>query len=142
MILLLILQRFLYKPVLKMLEDRKKTIADSLKNAEEIEKRLTAVTAEREEQLKKASREAESIIKEATASANQIIAEARNKASADIEDMVEKAHQGIALDKEKMRQEIRAELADLVVVGLQKVTGKVLSEKDQKEMVQKSVKEL
>lgn len=141
-ILLLILKKFLYKPLLKMLEERKKTIADSLQNAEEIEKRLAQVTTEREEQLKKASKEAEAIIKDATASANQIITEAHDKASSDIEEMVAKAHQSIELDKEKMRQEIRAELAGLVVSGLEKVTGKVLSEKDQKEMVHRSIKEL
>lgn len=142
LILLYILKRFLYKPVLKVLDERKKTISDSLQNAEEIEKKLTQITAEREEQLKKASREAEEIIKDATASAGQIIAEAHEKAGTDIEGLVAKAHQSISLEKEKMRQEIRAELADLVVAGLQKVTGKVLDKKDQEEMVKETIKEL
>lgn len=142
LILLYILKRFLYKPVLKVLDERKKTISDSLQNAEEIEKKLTQITAEREEQLKKASREAEEIIKDATVSAGQIIAEAHEKAGTDIEGLVAKAHQSISLEKEKMRQEIRAELAGLVVAGLQKVTGKVLDKKDQEEMVKETIKEL
>lgn len=142
LILLYILKRFLYKPILKMLDERKEKISGGLKNAEEIEKKLNQIVAEREEQLKKASKEGEEIIKEATASANQIITEAHEKAGSDIEVIIEKAHQSIDLEKEKMRQEIRSELADLVVAGLEKVTGKILDKKDQEEMVKKTIKEL
>jgi len=49
-VLLFILKRFLYKPILKVLEERKKRIEESLKNAEEIEKRLVE-TAELEEEI-------------------------------------------------------------------------------------------
>lgn len=142
LILLYILKRFLYKPILKMLDERKEKISVGLKNAEEIEKKLNQIVAEREEQLKKASKEGEEIIKEATASANQIITEAHEKAGSDIEVIIEKAHQSIDLEKEKMRQEIRSELANLVVAGLEKVTGKILDKKDQEEMVKKTIKEL
>src|SRR3989344_2266081 len=75
-ILLFILKKFLYKPILGMLETRKQKIAESLKNAESIEKKLQAIGEEREEALKKAGKEAEEIIRDATEAANQIISEA------------------------------------------------------------------
>lgn len=142
LILLFILQRFLYKPILKVLEERKKKVAESLKNAEEIEKRLTEITAEKDKQIKETVKESEKILEGATKSANEIIQEARSKASVDIKRMFEKSQKEAEAEREKMRQEIKAELAGLVVAGLEKVTGKVLTEKDQKELVQKSLKDL
>lgn len=141
-ILLLILNKFLYKPVLKMLKTRQDTIAKSLKNAEEIEKRLQKTEEEREKKLEIAALESKKMIDEATQASAGIIAEAHTKASADMDKVLEQAKETIKLEKEKMQQEIRAELADLVVLGIEKVAGKVLTEKDQKEIVERTVRQL
>ncbi|KKR81217.1 MAG: ATP synthase subunit b [Candidatus Daviesbacteria bacterium GW2011_GWA1_41_61] len=142
LLLLFILKRFLYKPILKALEQRKQKIVQSLKNAEEIEKRLEAVSKEREEALRKASKEAETIIGEATTSADRIIAQAHEKAQKDISKMIERSQQSLKLEREKLYQDIKGELAGLVMVALEKVTGKVVTEKDQKELIKKSIKQL
>ncbi|MDO8498411.1 MAG: F0F1 ATP synthase subunit B [bacterium] len=142
LILLFILKRFLYKPLLKALDQRKQRIADSLRNAEEIEKRLEQTTKEREERLKKASREAEEILAEAAKTADRIVAEAHLKAGHDIKKLMEKSKDAMEQERGKLHQEIRGELADLVAASLQKVTGKIITTKDQKEMIQRSVEGL
>ncbi len=142
LVLLYLLNRFLYKPILEVLKKRQQTIAQSLENASEIEKKLKQTEQDRDKKLIKASDEAKQIINEATESANQIILEARKKASEDMGKIALQAKQGIELEREKMRQELRAELANLVALGLEKVTGKILTQKDQKEMVEKTVKGL
>ncbi len=141
-ILLFILKKFLYKPILGMLEKRKQTIAESLKNAEEIEIKLQKIGEEREEALKKVGKEAEEIIKDATEAANKIIAEAHGKAGEDIKRMVKKSEEAMEREREALHQEIKAEVSDLIVLSLQKVTGKVISGKDQKDLIDKSIKEL
>ncbi len=141
-ILLFILKKFAYGPILKVLEERKQKIADSLKNAEEIEKKLLQTEEDREQELEKAAKEAQRILEDAVSSATQIVAEAHGKASSDIEEMVKKAHEQIKQDRERMQSEIRTELADLVVTSLEKVTGKILTSKDQKELVDKTVREI
>jgi len=141
-ILFLILKKFLYQPILKMLKTRQDTIAKSLKEAEEIEKRLQKTEEEREKVLEKAALEAKKMIDETTQSASQIIAEAHTKASTDMEKILEQGRLSIKLEKEKMQQEIREELADLVVLGIEKVAGKILDKKTQKEIVERSIKEL
>lgn len=141
-VLFLILKRFLYKPLLKVLAERKEKISNSLKNAEEIEVKLAQTTKDREERLRETSKEAEEIIAEATKNANQIIAEAHTKASRDIEQMLEKSKVALEQERVKLRQEIRFELANLVVLGLQKVTGKVVTEKEQKQLIERSIQEL
>jgi F-type H+-transporting ATPase subunit b len=140
LILLFLLKKFLYGPLLKALEVRRKKIADSLKQAQEIEERLAKTEADRELVLEKAAKEAQNVLTDATKSANQIISEAHAKASKDIEDLARKSREQIKLDREKMQQEIKGELANLVSEGLKVVTGKVLTEKDKQEILEKSLK--
>jgi F-type H+-transporting ATPase subunit b len=142
LLLLFILQRFLYKPILKVLKQRQDTIANSLKNAEKIEQRLEQTEADREKTLEQASLEAQKIINEATQASNQLIAQARDEATKQMEQILAQAREQIKLDQAKMQQEIREELADLVVIGIEKVAGKVLTSKDQKEIIRKSLKDL
>lgn len=138
-ILLWILKRFLYKPLLKVLEERKIKIADSLKNAEEIEARLQKIGEDREKELTKAAKEAQEIIDEAAKNAQGLIAEAHSKAAAEADRVLVKSHEQLKLEKEKLQSEMRAELSGLVAAGLEKVTGKVLSKSDQKGLIDKSL---
>jgi F-type H+-transporting ATPase subunit b len=141
-ILFFILKKLLFKPIITMLKARQATIAKSLEDAAEIETRLQKTEEDREKVLQKAALEAKKMIDETTQQASQIIAEAHTKASADMENILEQGRQSIRLEKEKMQQEIRAELADLLVLGLEKVAGKVLTQKDQKELVRETVHQL
>lgn len=140
LLLLFILKRFLYKPILKVLDERKQKIVQSLKNADEIKAKLEQITLEREEKLKKASKEAEEILQIASVNADKIITQAHEKAYKDIEKLIEKSKQEMDFEKEKLHQEVREEVADLLGLALQKVTGKVLSDKEQQELVKKSIK--
>lgn len=141
-VLLFILKKLLYKPILKVLEERKQKISLSIKNAEEIELKLQKTEEDRVKRLVKATQEAQKVIDDATKSASGIIAQAHTKASSDIENLLLKAHQQIELDREKMQNQLREELADLVVLSLQKVTGKILKDKDQKDLIDKSIKNI
>lgn len=142
LLLLFILKRFLYKPLLKVLEERKQKITQSLKNADEIQKRLEQVDFDREKQLQKALKEAGLIVDEAKKTSNKIIAEAHLKAKRDIQKLALQSKVSLKLEKEKLYQEIRQELADLVTISLEKVTGKVLSEKDQRQMIERTTRGL
>lgn len=142
LILLFILKKFFYKPLLKVLDERKTKIAQSLKNAEEIEKTLAKTEEDREKRLDKATVEAKQIITEATSSATQIIEEAHTKASLDIEEMVKKGQAAIEAERERLHQEIKAELADIVGIALEKVTDKALTAKEQKVLIEKTVKDI
>ncbi|KKQ66447.1 MAG: ATP synthase subunit b [Candidatus Daviesbacteria bacterium GW2011_GWA2_38_24] len=142
LILLFILKKFLYKPILNILEERKQKITSSLKNAEEIEKRLQKIESERDEALKKASKEAKELLQSASESADQIIQDAHSKAQKDIQDLVKKTKAVLDAERESLHKEIRDEIADIVVASLEKIAQKSLSEKEKQEFVQKSIKEL
>ncbi len=139
-VLLFILQKFLYKPLLKVLADRKKTIASSLKNAEKIEQQLLKTEQDREQTLDQASKEAQKMIDQATKAANSIIVDAHAKAAADIQELLERNRQSMKQEREQLRSEVRADAAHLIALSLQKITGKVLTSADQKKLIDQSVK--
>lgn len=142
LILLFILKRFLYKPILKVLEQRKLRIEESLKNAEEIEKRLLQTIEEEERRIQKASLESEKIIKEAQTAAAQIIDEGKVRAEQLSQRILQEGEKQLQLEKEKLQQEVRGDLADVLSLALQKVTGKIFDKKDQRELIEQTVKHL
>ncbi len=141
-ILLLLLRKFLYGPLLKVLEKRKETIAQSLKNAEEIEKKLQKTEEDREKELDKAGKEARLMLDEATKSAELIVAEAHTKAQTDIEEMLKKGRDSITLDRDKMQQVLKDEVANMVGQSVSKVLEGLLDKDLQKKIAEKAIKNL
>jgi F-type H+-transporting ATPase subunit b len=140
LILLFLLKKFLYGPIVKVLDQRKQTIEESLKNAEKIEANLAKTEEDYDKKIEKAATEARKIVDEATKSASEIISEARTQASAEMQDILKKGQDSIEMERQKMQQEMRAELTQLVINTLEKVTGKVVSKKDQIDIIEKAVK--
>src|SRR3989338_4733594 len=114
LVLLFILQKLLYKPILKVLEDRKRKIEESIANAEKIQEELEETEAKRALVIENAIEEGKKIIAEATAAGNQIHADARAKSKADMEDMMNQGMQMIAGEKEKMKTEVKTEVAGMI----------------------------
>lgn len=141
-ILLFILKKFLYKPILKVLEVRKNKIEESLKNAEEIEKRLAEISEREEEAILKAAREGEKMIKEAGEAASVIIEDGKKKYEEILSQAAEDTRKLLQTEKMRLEGEIKESMADFVVLALEKVTGKVLSQKQKKEIVEKEIKNL
>lgn len=142
LILLFILKKFLYKPVLKVLEERKKRIEGSLKNAEEIERRLIEIASKEAEAILRSAREGEKIIKQAQAAGSQVIEDSNKIAGQIIEKATIQAKELIIQEKESFEHSIRENIADLIFMVVQKVTGKVLTKPDKKRIAEESIKSL
>lgn len=140
LVLLFILKKLLYKPILKMLDERKKKIEESLENAEKIQKELEETEVRRDEILNKSIDEAKKIVDEANVAAAQIHADAQVKAKADMEAMMEQGMQMIAGEKDKMKSEIKGEVASMITMSMEKVLGKALDSKMQQKLVEDAVK--
>ncbi|MBI2314628.1 F0F1 ATP synthase subunit B [Candidatus Daviesbacteria bacterium] len=139
LILLFILKKLLYKPLLGVLETRKNKIEESLKNAEEIEKRLNETGEREQEAILKSAKEGEKIIKEAGDSAAQIIEEAKKKYKDIVTRAAEDAKKLNEAEKVKLQQEIKDSVADFVVLALERITGKVLTQSQKKEILAKNI---
>lgn len=140
LVLLFILQKFLYKPVLKILDERKKKIEESLLNAEKIQTELAETQAKREIAINKAIDEGKKIIEEATKAGNILMQESQIKAKKDMEDMMEQGMQMIAGEKEKMKMDVKTEVATMIEMSLEKVLGSALDSKTHQKLVLDAVK--
>lgn len=142
LVLLFILNKLLYKPLLKVLSERRKKIEQSLKNAEDIEKRLNDLSMEEQKRILKAAQEAELIIKQAQEAGVQILEEAKVKAESVGQEMLEQGRAQTQVEKEKMQAELKEGFASLVEMSLRQVVKDSLSPKDQKEILQKATKQI
>ncbi len=142
LILLFILKKFLYKPILRVLEERKEKIEDSLKNAEEIEKKLQATEEQSEKIIAKTLQQAQKILDETRKAAAQMLEGAKETSAEIISDANVKASEIVKIRQGILEQQIREHLGDLMILAFEKITGKRLTEKDQKEVVEKEIKNL
>lgn len=142
LILLFILKKFLYGPILKVLAVRRQKIEESLKNAEEIELRLQKTNEDVEKILANAMDEAQKIIKESKEVGMQFI-EAGKKTQ---EDIINKAfEQALEVRKTeyvRLEKQLKEHAGDLIALAFEKVTGKKITRDDQKKIIEKEVRNL
>lgn len=139
LVLVLVLAKFAYKPLLNVMEERKTKIADDLAAAENAKAEAEAVKAEYAAKLAEAKQEAQAIIdnarKAAAAAADKIAAEAK----AAQEQEKAKALEAIALEKQKAMADIRAQVISLSMVAASKIVEKKLGSEEDKKLASEIV---
>jgi|TARA_B110000881_G_C18535387_1_gene495484 F-type H+-transporting ATPase subunit b len=119
--------KFAFKGILGKMEDREKEISDSLKNAEKIKLQLEETDRKHEETLKDASVEAQKTVSQARDQAKSHLETQRAEAEKQAEDIVQKARDSMKLEKQRVIEEAREEIASLVVMATSRVLGRELS---------------
>ena len=125
-VLLLVLRMLLYKPILRMLDQRAQRIRESLSTADET--KLAAERAEREveRRLEEARLEGQGLIAQAQQIANRVREEGRQEAESEAQALLERARSEIQLERDSAIAELRREFADLTVLAAEKVIGQSL----------------
>jgi F-type H+-transporting ATPase subunit b len=141
-ILFLLLNKLAWKPVVRMLDERKKIIADSMTNADKIKQQLVEAEATRLSILQKANDQANKIIAEAEKSAAAVAETRAKEASRQAEDIIKSAHEAAVLDRNRLMEELKRHLGELVVSTTEKVTGKVLTSDDQNRLNDETLRQL
>lgn len=134
-----LLQRFAYKPVLKMLEERRQLIALGKANAEKIAAELARMEVQRLEVLKKANVTAGELISEARISAVRVRQIESQKAVAAAEQIVTKAREAAVQERARMLAELKGQIGQLIVQTTASVTGKVLTSEDHRRLTEDTV---
>ena len=141
-IVAILLRHFAYKPVLKVLEERRQRIAEGLLNAEKIKTQLAAAEERYAEILAKANAQAQKMIDEARESASHVAERKQQEAVAAAEQIVAKAREASAIEHERTMMQLKRELGRLVVDTTAKVTGKVLTGDDQRRLQEEATRQL
>ena len=137
-----LLYRFAYKPILRVLEERRQRIAESLENAEKIKAELARTEAARQEVLAQANTQANQFIEEARTAAAKVRELETQKAISTAEQIIAKAREAAAADHARMLTELKREVGRMVVQTTATVTGKILTADDQRRLAEEASRQL
>ena len=142
LLLVFVLAKFAWKPLLKMIQDREDMIRSSLEDAEKAKSELERLNEESEAIMAKARSEAQSILADGKAAAEKvkdgIIAKSKEQANKIRED----AGNQIQVEKDKAISEIKEEVVNLTLSVAEKLIQKNLSDADNKSLIEESLKKV
>jgi F-type H+-transporting ATPase subunit b len=141
-IVCILLQRFAYKPVLKILEERRQQIAQGKANAEQIKAELSRTETQRKEMLDQANVQANKLIEEARAAAARVQEEETQKAIAAAEQVMVKAREASVQERTRMLAQLKREFGRLLVETTATVTGRILTPEDQQRLAEETASQL
>src|SRR5437764_3885619 len=137
-----LLRRFAYKPILAILEERRRKIEEGQLNAEKIRKELAEAEKRYQEIVTKANADAQRMIDEARESSAHVAERKQQEAIAAAEQILAKAKEAAALEHERQMQTLKRELGRWVVDTTAKVTGKVLTPEDQRRLQEEAARQV
>lgn len=135
LLVLLILSRYVWRPIMNALKAREGSINDALNAAEQAREDMEKLIADNEKLMIEARMERDKIIKDASSIASKIREEAKNDASKIAEKMIEDAKQTIILEKQAAVNEIRNQVAEFSIRISEKILRKKLSDKKSQKML-------
>jgi len=141
-IVCILLQRFAYKPVLTMLEERRQQIAQGQAHAEQIKAELAHTEEQRRGVLDDANTQATKLIDEGRAAAARVQEQETHKAIAAAEQIMVRAQEASAQERTRMLAELKSQFGRLVVETTATVTGKILTAEDQQRLAEETAKQL
>ncbi len=140
--LFLVMKKYLFKPVLQVIEDRQQEIDDLYAKADQDKAQAAALRSEYEDKLSVAAETSERMVKEAVARGQSRQEEILRQANAEAAAILDKAAADIAQEKKKAVNDAKDEISDMAMAIAGKVVGRVLSEKDQAQLVDSFIDEL
>ena len=134
--------RFIWPFILQAMRERQETIAKGLEASEQAEKRLAAATSEAEKELLQARGESKEILEKARQRGNQMIEEARTKAEEEGGRVVQVAQVEIDQERNRAREALRAQVANLAVLGAERMLGASVDRSAHDRLLDELVEEL
>lgn len=140
--LFLVLRKFLFGPVMKMIADRQKEIDDMYSAAGAAKDQAAALQEEYQQKLSAAQQTGERIVKEAVARGQSREEEILRQANLDADAIRAKAAEDIAREKKKAVNDAKDEISDMALAIAGKVVGRELGGADQIQLIDRFIEEL
>jgi F-type H+-transporting ATPase subunit b len=135
-VLFLILSAWVYKPLVKMLENRKDKIHKGLEDARVAAEARENAEAEAEKIMQAKQAEASDLLRQATARAQDLEKEMKAEAEKEIADMKAQARTEIEAERNQLLGEVRGQIAALAMAATQKLVGETLDAKRQRALIE------
>lgn len=137
-----ILAKFAWGPLLKIVDEREKTIRDQVESAAKSAEDARRALAEHQELLKGAARERDEMLARATRDAEELRGDLLAKARGDAEQVVARAREQMQREKEQAIAELRGQVADIAVEAASRIVKSSLSDEAQRKLVDDYIKQL
>ncbi len=137
LLLVFLLHRFVYRPVLNMLAERRRRIEEGLKAAELAREEAARQRAELEKQLEEERRRAQERVAAATRQAEQLREQILAEARAEAERILAEAREQAQQERERILHDARRQIAELSLLVAQKVVGESLDEQKQHQIIER-----
>ncbi len=142
LIIFFVAKKRLFKPVMKIIQDRQQEIDDMYDAADKAKENASALEAEYQQKMQMAAQTSERLVKEATARGQARQEELLRQANLEVDAIRAKAEADIQREKKKALNDAKNELADLAVDIAGKVVGHSLTADDQSALVDRFIEEL
>ena len=140
-VLLVILRLTLYKPILRMLDQRREKIAEGLGAAEQARAEASDAQERIQEQLDEARGQGQEIVANAQQVATRIQEDARQQSERDREASSERARQEIQLERDRAINDLRAEFAEITVTAAERVIRESLDDDAHQRIIEETLAE-
>lgn len=136
----LVLQRYAFKPIIRVMRERRETIENGVRLGEQMKKEYAALEAKVEKELHEARQKADEIIAEAQDGGRQAVREAEEKARAKAEGILSDAQARISQEAARARQHLEKEVVSLVSEATETIIGEKVDAKKDASLIERALK--
>ena len=134
--------KYVWPPIIAIMEEREKRIADGLEAAKKADDSLAEAQLAFDQEINKAKAEAAEILEKANSRASQIVSDATEKAEVEAEKILSSASKTIENDVNKAKEELRQKMSELIIDTSEKILGDEISPEKHQELLKKAASEL
>lgn len=142
LVLVALLAKFAWRPMMQILDARQEAIKKSLDDAETAKRELERLQQESSQIIRKARVEAESILSNSWSDAEKVREEMKQKAKAEADAIVKESQRQIELETGRALRQIRSEVADLSIAIASKVIQRNVSKEDNDRLIQDTLRQM
>ncbi len=140
-VLLVMLRLFLYKPVMKMLDERAKRAREAIELAEATKKEYDQAKGEVQKQIEKGRQEAQAIIGQAIQVGERLKEESRQEAAKQAQGIVDRARSELEAERDKIVGDLRREFVDISIAAAEKVIKETLDREKHRKLIEETLQE-
>lgn len=142
LLLLFLLRAFAWKKFLKLLDDRRETIASEFKKIEDTRSEIAKLRTEYDKKLSDVDEASKVKIQEAMARAKQLAEEVRESSQRQARKILEKAEESIGIELAKAKEELKNKVIDLTISTTEKIIKEKLTAEKDKKLISEFIEEI
>lgn len=134
--------KYVWPPIIAIMEEREKRISDGLEAAKKADDSLEEAQLAFDQEMNKAKADAAEILEKANTRASQIVSDATIKAGTEAEKILTSASKTIENDVNKAKEELRQKMSELIIETSEKILGEEITPDKHQELLTKAASEL